>query len=139
MNIRILQTDWPTSEEAIKLVRTAVFVVEQNIPFHIDFDENDQKATHWLALNNSDLPVGTARLQNDGHFGRRAVLSEYRNHGIGSLIISSVIEHANRLRLPPLYLNAQVEARPFYHRFGFVDTGPLFQEAGIEHQTMRLN
>jgi predicted GNAT family N-acyltransferase len=38
--------------------------------------------------------------------------------------------------LKQLYLHAQVQAIPFYNRFGFTATGEPFMEAGIVHQTM---
>ena len=139
MTVHIITTNWLASEMAIKSVRVAVFVKEQNIPYQIDFDDNDQRATHWLALTESQLPVGTARLQRDGHFGRMAVLPDWRSRGIGSLIISAAIDHARKLSLEPLCLNAQLSARPFYQRFGFCSHGPIFMEAGIEHQAMHLS
>jgi predicted GNAT family N-acyltransferase len=68
-----------------------------------------------------------------------AVLPDWRSRGIGSLIISAAIDHARKLSLEPLCLNAQLSARPFYQRFGFCSHGPIFMEAGIEHQAMHLS
>jgi predicted GNAT family N-acyltransferase len=35
-------------------------------------------------------------------------------------------------------LNAQVQALEFYRAEGFVPEGPVFEEAGIDHQAMRM-
>ena len=35
-----------------------------------------------------------------------------------------------------MIVNAQVTAMPFYARQGFVATGDVFEEAGIDHRVM---
>src|SRR5207342_708000 len=39
---------------------------------------------------------------------------------------------------PEVSLHAQVSAEGFYQKFGFEPVGERFEEAGIEHQAMRL-
>ena len=38
-----------------------------------------------------------------------------------------------------LYLHAQLTAMGLYAKYGFVETGPMFEEAGIKHFKMVLN
>jgi predicted GNAT family N-acyltransferase len=38
-----------------------------------------------------------------------------------------------------IYLNAQVSVIPFYAKFHFIPEGAILNDAGIPHQTMRLN
>ena len=135
-SITVIQTNWQLDEELIKSVRTPVFVQEQQVPYEIDFDSNDAMAVHWLALNENDVPVGTARLLEDGHFGRMAVIKVYRNQGIGRSIIQTAMEYANSVGMISMYLNSQLQAKSFYEALGFKEYGDVFLEASIEHISM---
>ena len=72
--ITVNTASWDNDEAAIKSVRIPVFVEEQNVPFERDFDSFDASAMHWLAVDDRQSPIGTARMLSDGHFGRMAVL-----------------------------------------------------------------
>jgi len=89
-----------------------------------------------LAFTNSGEPIGTARMQKDGHLGRIAVLKEWRKHGVGKVLVESLIAVAIAEGLPRVYLNAQVHAMPFYEELGFRPEGGAFLEAGMEHYRM---
>jgi predicted GNAT family N-acyltransferase len=65
-----------------------------------------------------------------------AVLKPHRGQGIGSALMRAILSYASQAKLKQLYLHAQVQAIPFYNRFGFTATGEPFMEAGIVHQTM---
>ena len=135
-SITVIQTNWQLDEELIKSVRTPVFVQEQQVPYEIDFDSNDAMAVHWLALNENDVPVGTARLLEDGHFGRMAVIKMYRNQGIGRSIIQTAMDYASSVGMESIYLNSQLQAKSFYEALGFTEYGDVFLEASIEHISM---
>ena len=135
-SITVIQTNWQLDEELIKSVRTPVFVQEQQVPYEIDFDSNDAMAVHWLALNENDVPVGTARLLGDGHFGRMAVIKVYRNQGIGRSILQTAMDYANSVGMKSVYLNSQLQAKSFYEALGFKEYGDVFLEASIEHISM---
>ena len=135
-SITVIQTNWQLDEELIKSVRTPVFVQEQQVPYEIDFDSNDAMAVHWLALNENDVPVGTARLLEDGHFGRMAVIKMYRNQGIGRSIIQTAMDYASSVGMESIYLNSQLQAKTFYEGLGFREFGDVFLEANIEHVSM---
>ena len=135
-SIAVIQTSWQLNEELIKSVRTPVFVQEQQVPYEIDFDSNDAMAVHWLALNENDVPVGTARLLEDGHFGRMAVIKVYRNQGIGRSILQTAMDYANSVGMKSMHLNSQLQAKSFYEALGFKEYGDVFLEASIEHISM---
>ena len=75
--------------------------------------------------------MGTARLLPDGHIGRMAVLKEWRNRGIGALMLRGLIERAKQRGDREVALSAQVHAVPFYRAHGFVEEGDEYLEAGI--------
>ena len=128
--------DWASEEKKLRAVRTAVFVVEQNIPEELEWDTFDAVSVHALAEDREGVPIGCGRLLPDGHIGRVAVLSDWRGQGVGAALLVRLIDLAKARGDKRVLLNSQVQAMPFYARYGFAPTGEAFLEAGIPHQTM---
>lgn len=132
-------------------VRFRVFVDEQRVPADEELDEYDagpdgargHEALHLLARSES-LPVGAARLLLDApaggavHLGRVAVLTEWRQRGVGNSLMERLHAEARARGYITVEISAQTHAVPFYERLGYVATGPVYLEAGIEHRTMHL-
>jgi predicted GNAT family N-acyltransferase len=121
-------------------IRLRVFVREQGVPEEIEWDDDDRRAIHFLALV-SGKAVGTARLvmrRGGAKIGRMAVLKSYRRKGIGKKLLKRSIETANRRGAQKIYLHAQVPVIGFYETRGFRCVGPVFKEAGISHRKMIL-
>ena len=128
--------DWSEFREQARLVREAVFVDEQKVPRDMERDEQDATSQHVIARNGDGGAIGTGRLLSDGQLGRMAVLADWRGKGVGRALLERLLEEAARLSLGHLALHAQTQASGFYRRFGFVEEGPEFMEAGIPHRTM---
>jgi predicted GNAT family N-acyltransferase len=137
LDIRIEKLDWGKGQSVLAMIRKRVFVDEQGIPESVELDDLDASAQHYVAIVNKK-PVGTARRLADGRVGRMAVLSAYRNAGVGSALVRYVIEDAMKSGLPRLYLHAQESAVAFYARHGFHSVGEMFEEAAIPHQAMDM-
>jgi len=133
--LRIELTDFATDRDVIYGIRRTVFVIEQAVPEEIELDELDPLANHVLAYL-GDCPVGTGRITAEGRIGRMAVLAEFRGRGIGRAILDALIDIGRRGGVAGVFLSAQCHAIPFYQRAGFVPTGPVYQEAGIDHRRM---
>lgn len=129
--------DWEHLCAAGRAVRSEVFIVEQNIPVELEWDDMDAASLHAVAYDANDRPVGTGRLLPDGHIGRMAVLREARGAGIGSAILTALMNAARTRGAREVVLNAQVAVMPFYARAGFVAEGEEFLDAGIVHIAMR--
>ena len=129
---------WQEHMDILRSIRTTVFVIEQNVSQEEEWDGRDEDAVHVLAKTHDTRPVGTARLLESGQIGRMAVLREYRNQGIGSAMLRRLLEIARQNNQGNLFLNAQIDAIGFYSRFGFVEKGEIFMEAGIAHRKMIL-
>jgi predicted GNAT family N-acyltransferase len=107
----------------------------------MELDGLDSTSKHALAYEGS-LCVGTARLvrlsNHHAQIGRMAVLSDFRNRGIGKAILCSLIVLAQAEGVLALVLHSQVSAMPFYTKLGFIAEGPIYDEAGIPHRNMML-
>ena len=130
--------DWQSAGPALRAVRYDVFVIEQGVPEAIEWDDADLASVHALAEDAAGRPVGCARLLPDGHIGRVAVLRAHRRHGVGAALLRRLLDAARERGDARAIVNAQVDAMPFYARYGFVARGEVFEEAGIAHRVMEL-
>ncbi len=122
--------------ENVFAIRREVFVGEQNCPPELEW-EHEEESNHFLATVDG-VPGGASRWRktDKGYkLERFAVLKNFRGKGVGQALVQAVLND-----LPPeadyIYLHAQVDAVNLYERFGFVKTGPEFEEAGIRHYKM---
>ena len=127
---------WDDNEADLRAVRTTVFIEEQAIPEHEEWDEMDAVSVHLIARLDGRA-VGTGRLLPDGRIGRMAVLQEARRTGLGSAILQRLMAAASGAGHKESTLNAQVAVMPFYAAHGFQPEGEVFDECGIPHQRMR--
>lgn len=134
----ISPASWSADRSAIESIRRAVFVVEQRVPEEEEWDAADPTCHHVLALDPKRDAVGTGRLEPTGKIGRVAVLPQYRGSGVGTAIVSHLVNLASGLGLTRVYLHAQTTALGFYERLGFRVDGPEFDEVGIPHRRMCL-
>lgn len=129
--------DWQRAEVLIRAVRHTVFVRELGIPAELEWDGRDAECLHVLAVDARGATLGTARMQADGHIGRMAVLQDWRRQGVGSQLLLSLIGIAREMRLPSVWLTAQIAALPFYLKHQFIAEGEEYTEAGIVHRRTR--
>ena len=135
ITIRVL--GWSDAAPQAMPLRERVFVMEQGVPAELERDAKDPDCRHALALAVDGNVIGTGRLLPDGHIGRMAVSAQWRNCGVGGLMLEALVNEAAWLGFAEVILNAQIAAVNFYLRHGFKAEGDVFVEAGIEHRTMR--
>ncbi|MER1998770.1 MAG: GNAT family N-acetyltransferase [Lysinibacillus sp.] len=120
-------------------VRKKVFVDEQGVPEHLELDEFDASAVHFI-VQNGDETIAAARLRElesgIGKIERVSVLKEQRGNHLGVLIMEHIELYAREHNWKKLKLNAQVYAIPFYEKLGYVITSPEFLDAYIPHRAM---
>jgi predicted GNAT family N-acyltransferase len=130
--------------DAAFTIREKVFVQGQGVPADDEYDQHDRQATtrHYLALVDGQ-PAGAARWRptdNGVKLERFAVLDEFRNQGVGQVLVQTVLADV-RAEVPDaaqVYLHAQLRAIPLYERTGFQKVGELFEECDIQHYKMVL-
>lgn len=137
-NFYLEPTTYAVDLEDLRYVRNSVFVVEQQIPPEVEFDELDGQCHHFIARDTECHPIGTGRLSPEGKLGRMAVLREWRGRGVGESLLRALIEKAHNLGLTTITAHAQLTALGFYEKFGFIREGEAFTEAGRPHQAIRL-
>jgi len=136
--IRFTLKDKEYAEQAFA-IRKKVFVSEQGVDPALEYD-NEEQSHHYLLMIN-DKPIATARWRETEKgikLERFAVLAEFRNRGIGELILKEVMVDVVPLG-KTIYLHSQARAVPFYERNRFVKEGEIFIEAGIEHYYMKYS
>jgi predicted GNAT family N-acyltransferase len=125
-------------------IRFEVFVEEQHVPATDELDAYEAECRHFLARDEAGVPCGTARWRRTPlgiKLERFAVIRSHRGRGVGSALMRTVMsdiaaQPGTEGRL--LYLHAQLDAMPLYSKFGFVPTGPMFEECAIRHYKMIL-
>lgn len=145
--MRIKQVEWKNAEAILTQIRTEVFINEQGIQPHEEWDTADISCIHLVAYKGK-TPVGCARIQQHDRqsfqIGRLAVLPEFRKAGFGKALVNmaittSLVEAATAFPAPTISLNAQNHLIEYYRRLGFETHGNTFLDAGIEHTSMVLN
>lgn len=126
---------------AIIRLRNEVFVVEQNCVFQ-DADNKDQYCYHLMLWDDKTL-VAYARLVPKGisyeemSVGRIISSPAYRNTGAGKSLVAKAIELCYELfGEGPVKIGAQLYLKKFYQSFGFIQTGDVYDEDGIDHIEM---
>ncbi|MGM0422882.1 MAG: GNAT family N-acetyltransferase [Pseudomonadota bacterium] len=120
-------------------IRHKVFILGQNVPPDLEIDGLDDTARHYIGLD-QDRPVATCRvrfIKDTAKIERVAVLDLYRGQGIGRDFMAFVLkDQAQNPDIHYLKLSAQVTVVPFYESLGFVSSGTIYKDAGIDHIDM---
>ena len=136
-------TTWQESAEALRAIRTAVFIREQQIPAALEWDADDEDAVHFLVRTDAGEHLATARLIFDtpssARAGRFAVLPAHRRQGVASGLLRFIIGFARSQGVEDLHLSAQTAVRELYEKEGFTEVGPTYLEADIPHIHMSLH
>jgi predicted GNAT family N-acyltransferase len=122
---------------ACRALRRAVFIEEQGVPEADEVDDLDPQCLHLLAVQDG-VPVGSARIFIAGDLakiGRVCVLKSHRGTGLGADLIRAAMK-VSKDKATRAKLGAQRHALGFYEALGFTATGPVYEDAGIDHRDM---
>lgn len=131
MDIKIYDT---LPEEAVR-IRKTVFVEEQG--FQDEFDKIDSYARH-LVLFDRENPIAVCRFfrnEETGDFtvGRIAVLKEYRGQNIGTKVLKAAEEAIKDEKGSKICPHAQLQAKDFYGKQGYLQYGDIDYEEFCPH------
>lgn len=140
--VELRSGNWNDLGRLAERLRMEVFVIEQGVPREIEIDEFDTMCRHVVVVNRLGHAVATGRLVSDApgvaRIGRMAVARELRGSRVGRQVLDALVQAARDRGDTHAVLHAQVHAQNFYARAGFVPEGAVYEEAGIEHITMRM-
>lgn len=117
-------------------VRKEVFMDEQG--FSTELDETDKIATHVILYDN-DKPIATGRIyqENDEyHIGRICVLKAYRKNHLASIVMQT-LEEIGFKQTDTIYLSAQIQAKGFYEKLGYLAYGDEYMDEHCPHIMMK--
>ena len=126
---------------AIMQLRSEVFVVEQNCVYQ-DADNKDKYAWHLMGWKNDKLIAYTRLIPagisyKEPSIGRVVTSPSVRGTGVGRELMNKSIEYCyNLFGHQPLRIGAQLYLKNFYSSLGFLATGDVYLEDGIEHIEM---
>jgi putative acetyltransferase len=84
-------------------------------------------------------PVGFADLEPNGHIDRLYVSADDQRQGIGRLLVTAILEEAQRAAISRLFTEASITARPFFEAEGFrVITAQVVMCRGVEFVNYRM-
>ncbi|MDI9330058.1 MAG: GNAT family N-acetyltransferase [Alphaproteobacteria bacterium] len=131
---------WNEMQALAAPLRTEVFVREQGVPQELEWDHEDISAVHGVWQDQSGHVLATGRLLQRApgvaRIGRMAVQASMRGRGHGRQVLRGLMAVARERGDHQVRLHAQLSARGFYEREGFVAQGEVFTEAGIDHVEM---
>ena len=139
-NKKFVLLSWVKDIQIIKDIRLEVFIKEQTIPEELEWDQDDEGAHHFGIISNEIL-IAYARvlIKQKMHIGRMAVRKKFRRVGVGSFLLSNIIDHVDGWNhSKKVMLSAQDQAIPFYEKNLFQIRGHKYLDAGIIHYDMEL-
>ncbi|WP_282137325.1 GNAT family N-acetyltransferase [Rossellomorea aquimaris] len=127
----------------ILLVRTQVFVVEQECPY-LEVDGKDLHAYHLYKEENGEVvtysrlfPAGVS--YKEASIGRVLVKEDYRGKGLASELVKRGLDFIHdELGERTVKIQAQEYLREFYGSFGFRAITETYLDDGIPHIDMIL-
>ena len=137
--ISLFRTSWQKDGKRLGALRREVFIVEQNVPEELEWDEHDASAIHFACQNDEHQIIATARLITEtgaATIGRLCVAAPYRHQKIAMRLMDEMLGCCRELKVQTIELHAQLYLQAFYERCGFTARGEVYLEAGIEHITI---
>lgn len=120
-------------------IRKKVFIEEQR--FKEEFDDIDKTAAH-LVMYEGGKPAAVCRFfvkekPQVYTLGRIAVMPEYRSNGTGRRLVEEAEKVIRELGGRKIVLSAQVRAKGFYEKLGYMSEGEEYFEEYCPHVKMK--
>lgn len=131
-------------EQAAFAIRHQVFVKEQRLFAETDWDDNDSRSIHLVAVRDNQV-VGTVRVypaqDSPGHWigGRLAVIRRERASGAGELLVQEAMRRVKRLGCSRFTATIQKRNVIWFEKLGWWREGELFDLLGKPHQLMQAD
>ncbi|MBD1559874.1 GNAT family N-acetyltransferase [Vibrio sp. S9_S30] len=140
MEIVEIKTNSELYERALDL-RYALFFKEPCLPREILFDALESSSRHFAVVGDGSL-LAYGRLSDEGgkifKISQMVVQPNMQGKGLGTKVLSKLIDTALELGAIEIYLNARLHAVSLYERLGFLKTSHTFvaKSTGVPHVKM---
>ncbi|WP_341779901.1 GNAT family N-acetyltransferase [Levilactobacillus sp. HBUAS70063] len=118
--------------------RIRTFVIAQQRIYQ-EIDETDLVAHHIMGVQDGRLVAYARIFKEHEHvtFGRVLTIPEVRGQGLGRQLMSQIEAEIQR-NYPgcPIQIEAQIDKQGFYQKFGYRESGPVFNFQGTPHIRM---
>lgn len=119
-----------------RMIRSTVFVEEQG--FNEEFDTIDNGECTHIVLYSDGKPAGCIRFfagenVDEIHFGRLAVLKNFRGQHYGKMLVKEVERCAVERGAKIVALSAQLRVSEFYEKLGYTKSGEIYLDEHCEH------
>jgi len=119
-------------------IRRKVFVEEEGVDPDLEYDHEEESHHYLLFMGGKALATARWRETEKGiKLERFAMLPEFRNRGLGGIILKEVIKDVVPFG-KVIYLHSQLRTVSFYERHNFLKEGSVFYEANMGHYMMKL-
>jgi len=96
---------------------------QHHISLRDEFDEHDCEGTKYIVILDDGYPVATCRFYETSEtsvtLGRVVVLPEYRDHNLGSLVVTEAEKWAKELGFKEVDIDSRIEVIGFYSKLGY--------------------
>ena len=121
--LRVIHASETWQQAGAYYVRIQAMAKKHHITLRQEFDEHDGPDTKYIVVTDSDFPVATARmypLENRRMMiGRVVVLPEYRNLGLGTMVVSECEDWAEELYFAKTIVESRDNKVRFYEQMGY--------------------
>ena len=123
MDIKVIRATKTAEQAGAYYVRIQAMARKYNISLETEFDEHDTPDTKYIVLLDGIFPVATCRLyaidESSVMLGRIVVLSEYRQKGLGSLVVREAEKWAWELGFTKSVIHIREQKVGFYKKLGY--------------------
>jgi predicted GNAT family N-acyltransferase len=122
-------------------LRRHVFEVEQGAPRPMFPDSWDSVADHAVAYAADGRCIGTGRAYRldarTFRIGRQVVSPDSRGTGVGRALLEALERIAELRGVKEVVVHAQLQAEPWYQKYGYRAEGSVFDEQGTSRRRLR--
>lgn len=123
MKINVIRATKTWQQAGAYYVRIQGMARQHGITLQREFDEHDTPDTKYIVITDDEFPVATCRLyridEDSAMIGRVVVLEDYRNKGLGKMVMSEAHKWLKELGIKTAVVESRDVAVGFYEHLGY--------------------
>lgn len=127
MRLETVRAEETWQQAGAYYVRIQAMAKQYHITLQQEFDEHDGPDTKYIVILDDGFPVATCRFyeldSERAMIGRVVVLPEYRNRGLGSMVMQEAETWLTELGYHTVVIESRDVAVGFYEKIGYAADG----------------